>query len=204
MKSCTINHEIYNLDYVKPTLFILLIFKTRSTVMNDLLIMLFFLLGLIFGSFFNVIGLRVPQNQRFANDRSVCPQCRHLLAWYELMPVVSYILQRGKCRHCKRKISPIYPIVELLTGVLFAFSYADAGLNLELVTALLLMSMLVIIFVSDMTYMLIPNKIMLFFLTLFVIIRIIDPLDPWWSSIAGALAGVLIIALIILVSRGGM
>ncbi|TFJ93888.1 prepilin peptidase [Lentibacillus salicampi] len=172
--------------------------------MDNMLILLFFLLGLIFGSFFNVVGLRAPLKQPFVNDRSICPQCNHQLKWYELIPILSYIFQRGRCRHCHKKISYLYPLIELLTGLLFAFSYIKVGLNAEMMTALLFVSMLVIIFVSDMAYMLIPNNILLFFLPLFIVMRIIHPLDPWWSSIMGALAGGMIIALVILVSRGGM
>lgn len=168
------------------------------------IILLFFLLGLIFGSFFNVVGLRMPKKQPFTNDRSICPNCRHKLSWYELIPVLSYIVQHGKCRHCLKKISPIYPVMELATGFLFALSYARIGLDPELITALLLVSMLVILTVSDITYMLIPDKILLFFLPLFIIMRIVQPLDPWWSPPAGALIGLCIIAIVILASRGGM
>src|SRR5690606_16414482 len=136
--------------------------------------------------------------------RSFCPQCKHTLSWYELIPVLSYILQRGKCRNCKTKISVIYPIMELATGILFALSYVHFGFTVELITSLLLMSMLVIIFVSDITYMLIPNKVLLFFSPLFIIIRVLEPLDPCWSPVAGTIIGFVLIAIIILVSRGGM
>ncbi|MFD1038121.1 prepilin peptidase [Virgibacillus byunsanensis] len=172
--------------------------------MDTVIILFFFLLGLIFGSFFNVVGLRLPQNQPFANDRSICPHCNHTLSWYELIPVLSYIFQGGKCRHCKGEISFIYPVMELTTGLLFAYSYVTIGLKIELIVALLLISMLVIIIVSDMTYMLIPNKVLLFFLPLFIIMRFIQPLDPWWTSIAGALVGIATIAIVIMISRGGM
>jgi leader peptidase (prepilin peptidase) / N-methyltransferase len=94
--------------------------------------------------------------------------------------------------------------MEVLTGVLFAISYLKFGISLELVISLLLVSMLMIIFVSDIHYMLIPNKVLVFFLPLFIISRIIEPLAPWWSPILGAILGFFIIAIIILVSRGGM
>ncbi|WP_341457156.1 A24 family peptidase [Oceanobacillus zhaokaii] len=74
----------------------------------------------------------------------------------------------------------------------------------ELITALLLVSMLMIILVSDVTYMVIQNKVLLFFLPLLIITRLIQPLDPWWSPIVGAIVIALILAIIILVSRGGM
>lgn len=167
-------------------------------------IILFFILGLTFGSFFNVVGLRLPLKQPFTNDRSFCPSCHHTLAWYELVPVLSFVMQLCKCRHCKTTISPIYPIGELATGILFAISYMKIGFDGELITALLLVSMLMIIFVADIRYMLIPNKILLFFLPLFIVMRVLQPLDSWLSSILGAIAGLVITAIIILVSRGGM
>ncbi len=113
-------------------------------------------------------------------------------------------MQRGKCRHCGKAISFMYPAVELATGLLFAISYVMLGLNAEFLTALLLMAMLMILFVSDIVYMVIPNNILLFFLPLFILMRIVVPLEPWWSSVVGALAGVGLLALIILISQGGM
>ncbi|MFD1851891.1 prepilin peptidase [Oceanobacillus bengalensis] len=172
--------------------------------MEIFFIIFFFIVGIVFGSFYNVVGLRSPKNETFVNDRSYCPNCKHQLAWYELIPVLSFVIQGGKCRHCKAKISYIYPMVEVFTGILFAFSYVKIGMEVELITALLLVSMLMIIFVSDITYMLIQNKILLFFLPFFIIMRILNPLEPWWSPILGAVVGIGIIALIIIVSRGGM
>lgn len=129
-----------------------------------LLLILLFLLGVLFGSFYNVAGLRLPIKQSFSkiNDRSYCPNCRKQLAWYELIPVISYLLQSGKCRGCNSKISLIYPMGEIMTGLLFALSFIRFGMHAELIMAILLVSMLMIIFVADLSYMLIPNKILLF------------------------------------------
>lgn len=164
----------------------------------------FFLLGISFGSFYNVVGLRSPKNETYVNNRSYCPNCKKALSWYELIPIVSFFIQRGKCRACEQEISVIYPFVELLTGMLFAFSYLVLGYNWELLIALLLVSMLMIILVSDLTYMIIQNKILLFFLPLFIILRIVVPLDPWWSPIVGSAGAFLLLAILIILSRGGM
>ncbi|MFD2046327.1 prepilin peptidase [Ornithinibacillus salinisoli] len=172
--------------------------------MQTTIIILFGIIGLIFGSFFNVVGLRVPKGQQFTNDRSVCPSCHNQLSWYELIPVISFIIQHGKCRNCKTEISYIYPLVEVITGFLFAFSYVMIGFDAELWKALLLISLSMIILVSDIVYMLIPNKVLLFFLPLFIIMNVIDPLEPWWSAVAGGAIGFSIIAIIIIISRGGM
>lgn len=168
------------------------------------LLAIFFLFGLVLGSFFNVVGLRVPKKEPFINDRSHCPACNHTLQWYELIPVASYIFLWGKCSQCNKRISIMYPVVEISTGFLFAFSFAMNGYNLELLTPLTLVSMLMIILVSDIHYMLIPNKILLFFLPIFILVRIIQPLDPWWDTLAGGIAAVVLLSIIIIVSKGGM
>lgn len=164
----------------------------------------FFLFGVSFGSFYNVIGLRSPKNETFVNNRSYCPNCKKALSWYELIPIVSFFIQRGKCRACEHKIAAIYPFIELLTGILFAFSYWKIGFDWELVIALLLVSMLMIILVSDLTYMIIQNKILLFFLPFIIMLRVVVPLEPWWSPIAGGLGSFLLIAILIIISSGGM
>ncbi len=170
--------------------------------METFFLIIFFVFGLLFGSFYNVVGLRVPKKEPFVNERSGCPKCGHSLSWYELFPVLSFIIQGGKCRNCKKGISAFYPIMELFTGAMFAFAYYMLGFQWELITVILLISLSSILIVSDSFYMLIPNKILLFFLPLFIIMRFIVPLEPWWSSIVGAIVGYGVIMLIILLTNG--
>ncbi len=164
----------------------------------------FFIFGLVLGSFYNVVGLRVPKKNFLSNDRSYCPKCHKQLTALELMPVVSYLIQRGKCRGCGAKISEMYPSIELLTGIGFLLSYLVYGLTMETVIALVAVSLSVIIIVTDLTYFLIPNNILLFFLPLIVVLRLVEPLDPWYSSLIGALIGFGLIFVVILLSQGGM
>src|SRR5690625_8004683 len=126
-------------------------------------LIIFFIVGIVFGSFFNVIGLRLPKNIPFHTGRSYCPNCEKQLDWYELIPVASYILQRGKCNGCKEKISPLYPTMELVTGILFSLSYMTYGFHVELIMALLLLCLFIIIFIIYILYMLFPNKILLLY-----------------------------------------
>lgn len=163
-----------------------------------------FLLGLILGSFYNVVGIRTPLKKSIVNPRSACPTCGHQLRPYELIPVLSYILQKGKCRGCQSRISPIYPTMELLTGLLFATAPLVVGWSSELVLALTLISMFMIIIVSDIHYMIIPDKILIWFAGFFLLERIIWPLTPWWDSITGAVTGFVLLLVIALVSKGGM
>lgn len=165
---------------------------------------LIFIYALLLGSFFNVVGLRVPVHKSIVKPRSACSNCHTVLSPAELIPVVSYFIQGGRCRHCKVRLSPIYPLGELLTGVLFVFAYRHFGLSLDVVIAWTLISLVIIITVSDIAYMLIPDRILIVFACLFIVERIADPLMPWWDSIIGAAAGFLLLLLIALVSKGGM
>lgn len=162
------------------------------------------MIGAILGSFFNVVGLRVPKNESIIVPPSHCPNCKHRLSALDLIPVFSYGLLRGKCRACGIRISPIYALIEAATAFLFAFATWHIGLTWELVVALLFISLLMIITVSDINYMLIPDKVLLFFLPLLIIGRIISPLTPWWDGVLGGAVGFLILWFIAIVSKGGM
>ena len=169
-----------------------------------MLYLIIFIYGIVFGSFCNVVGLRVPLKKSIVTPRSACPSCGHQLKAHELIPVVSYIIQGGKCRGCQSRISPIYPTFELLTGILFATAPLVIGWSGELVVALTLISMFMIIIVSDIHYMLIPDKILIWFAGIFLLERILWPLSPWWDSILGAVTGFSLLLLIAVVSKGGM
>ncbi|WAA08877.1 prepilin peptidase [Fervidibacillus albus] len=172
--------------------------------MNGWIAFLFFLFGLLFGSFFNVVGIRVPKKESIVFPGSHCTNCQHPLRWYENIPVLSYVFLRGRCRVCRVKISPIYPMMELMTGLLFAFSYIQIGWNDELILTLLFVSLLVIITVSDLYYMVIPNRILLVFFLLFIIYRLINPMEPFWDAYLGAFIGFGILYVLAVISRGGM
>ncbi|MFD3447488.1 prepilin peptidase [Microbacteriaceae bacterium 4G12] len=163
-----------------------------------------FVVGTVLGSFYNVVGMRVPIGQPIVHSRSACPSCSHTLSAKELIPILSYILQGGKCRSCSRRISPIYPIFELITGVLFVLSFVLIGWQAEVLVAWTFVSLFVIIAVSDISYMLIPNKVLLFFAPLFIVERFVVPLQPWWDSVIGAGVGFGLLRLIVFISKGGM
>lgn len=165
---------------------------------------LVFLYGLILGSFYNVVGLRVPVGKSIVKPRSACSLCDHQLTAVDLIPVVSYIFLKGQCRKCGSRISPIYLVTELMTALLLLYTYLYFGLTMNFLIVILFISMLIIIVVSDLTYMLIPDKIVLFFLPLFIIVRTVEPLTPWWDSILGAAAGFFLLLIIAIASKGGM
>ncbi|MEN8701174.1 prepilin peptidase [Bacillus infantis] len=169
-----------------------------------MILFLTFLYGLLLGSFYNVVGLRIPLKQSIVKPRSHCPYCQHTLRPYELIPVVSYLLQGGKCRRCKAPVSFLYPAVELATGLLFVLAPLLMGWTLELIIAWTLISLMVIVFVSDIKYMIIPDKVLLVFAVIFLLERIFLPLSPWWDSLLGAAAGFFLLLFIAVISKGGM
>ena len=141
--------------------------------MQTYYLVIVFIYGLLLGSFYNVVGYRVPNNISILKPRSFCPKCKHELRWYELLPVLSYIIQRGKCKKCKCSISIFYPIIELLTGLLFALSYYLFGFSLEFLISILTVSFLVIVIVSDFNYLIIPDEVTITFSILSIVIQLI-------------------------------
>lgn len=123
-------------------------------------LIVFFILGTVLGSFYQVIGDRLPKNESIISPKySYCPNCKKRLKWYELIPIFSYIIQRGKCRECKSEISLMYLFIEIVTGALFAVSYYSFGISYELIISLALVSFFSIVIVSDLTYMIIPDEV---------------------------------------------
>ena len=127
--------------------------------MNCFIILSFFIIGTIFGSFYNVVGYRIPKKESLLYPSSHCPNCNHNLSPLELIPIVSYIFLMGKCKKCKQKISLFYPFFEFTTGVLFALSYVSFGLSLECLFSIVFVSILVIIIISDYQTMIIPDSV---------------------------------------------
>ena len=160
-------------------------------------IVMFFIIGTIMGSFYNVVGDRLPVNQSIVRPRSHCPKCMHVLSPIELIPIVSYILQGGKCKHCKAPIPIVHPLFEILSGIMFALTYYVFKLTPELVIALTFISMLLIILVSDMSYMIIPDEVLLVcFILLFIERTVIYGFDNAVYAIIPAILAFLVMFLI--------
>ncbi len=131
--------------------------------MNIYYILLFFAFGTILGSFYNVVGDRIPLKESIIKPPSHCDNCKHQLKAKDLVPIFSYIFNGGKCPYCKTKITPFYPLFETLSGVLFALTYMSFGLSLSLIVALTFISLLLILLVSDFKYMIMPDSILIIF-----------------------------------------
>lgn len=164
-------------------------------------IVCFFILGTILGSFYNVLGLRIPKNESIISPRSHCERCGHTLSWYELIPLFSFIYQSGKCRKCHKKISWIYPFSEFFTGLLFAISYYSFGFSYQLLIALIISSLLILVTVSDLTYMMIPDRFIIISSILILIIKLIFlGITEFLSSL---LSGIIAFSLMYLIMQLG-
>ena len=152
-----------------------------------------FILGLMFGSFFNVVGMRLSNNESIVFPGSHCEKCNHKLKWYENIPLFSYILLKGKCSHCHTKISVWYPATELFTGMLFLISYYTFGISLEFLIAIILSSLTTIIFVSDINYYIILDSPIIMGSIIIIIIKLF--MEPFINVLYSIGSGILIFAI---------
>lgn len=120
-----------------------------------------FIFGLVFGSFYNVVGLRLSKGESIVFPPSHCMNCNHRLHFFDLIPLFSYLFLKGKCRYCSKHISIKYPLFELLTAILFCTSYLKFGYSIETIISIILCSMLVIITVSDLDSYIIPDSVLI-------------------------------------------
>ena len=116
------------------------------------------LVGLCFGSFLNVCILRLPADQSLVRPPSSCPKCHTRIAWFDNIPVVSWLLLRGKCRHCGAPISVQYPLIEALVGVLWAAALLAYGASLHALAAAVFGTILLGIAITDVRHYLIPDE----------------------------------------------
>lgn len=123
---------------------------------ETLLTVWLFVLGLCVGSFLNVVIARVPQGESIVRPRSRCPKCGHTLAWYENIPLLSWLALRGRCKGCKAPISIRYPLVELLVGLLFWACVRRFGFSWELLSGLVMVSLLVPLTFIDLDHWILP------------------------------------------------
>ena len=163
---------------------------------------LLFVLGCCVGSFCNVLILRIPKEEEFVKTPSHCMSCGHELKWFELIPVISWLLQKGKCRACGVKLSAQYPVVEalngimwLLTGILFRGNWLTVALYC------VLWSMLMVLSVIDWRTFIIPNGINLVIFLLGVV-RLVTDLQSWSLYLIGMVSVALVFFLLHLVTGG--
>lgn len=160
--------------------------------------------GLVVGSFLNVVIHRVPRRESIVWPASHCPACGETIAPTDNIPLVSYLLLRGRCRKCKAHISARYPLVEALTGLLFAAVAYQFGFGLQLLSALIFVAVLIPLAVIDLEHRLLPNAIVGPATLAGLVLSVVANPSVWWVylisavAVAGALFG------LVLVYPGGM
>ena len=157
-----------------------------------------FCFGTVIGSFLNVVIWRLQTKESFIFSRSYCPYCRHVLSILDLIPLMSFLFLKGKCRYCSLKINPSYFVIELTVGLLFLlcalqiFSPTEVSISVEALMRLLvwwyLMSILVIIFVYDLRHMLILQSVTLPATIIIFVVNLLLGMS-WWSLFSGMIIG---------------
>lgn len=145
------------------------------------------LVGLAIGSFLNVCIHRLPRRSSVVSPGSRCPHCGYALRWFDNIPVISYVLLGGRCRHCRARISPGYPLVELTTMGVFLAHYAVFGLDTLLIPRLLFACALIVLFAIDLEHHLLPNAITLPGIIVGLVFSLVLP-----PGLLSALLGVLV------------
>jgi len=170
---------------------------------------LVFILGLILGSFANVVIHRTPKGLSLIRPGSACPKCSRELSWLENIPVFSYLFLRGRCRGCGERISLRYPMVELLTGLLWVMVTLRIGLRAELAAYLLFATVLVILSAIDLEVRRIPNRILApAFIAALPLLAVAASVSHNFTRLGIALLGAVLFAVpmlvLALIAPGGM
>ncbi len=164
-----------------------------------------FIIGLSLGSFLSVVIIRLSRQEKgIVSGRSHCPDCNHQLAWYDLIPLLSYLLIRGSCRYCHRKISVIYPIIELSTALALVLYFYRLNYTFDFSTILQSIFIIILLSVifSDFLYFIIPDKIIIPAIALAVLYQLLfHRLEILGLLITGLVLGG-IFAIIFIVSHG--
>ncbi len=142
-----------------------------------------FALGLCFGSFLNVCIYRLPLGKSIVTPRSACPHCASPIPLYHNLPVISWLILRGKCRSCQQPISPRYPVIELLTGLLFLGCYAHFGLTLSALKCAVLGFLLLGLVFTDAETKLLPDAMTLPGIALGILFSLVVPVNDLASRI---------------------
>ena len=169
--------------------------------LNTTLYCIIFLYGIVIGSFLNVCIYRIPKKENIVVVRSHCMSCGHELKWYELVPVFSFVVQKGKCRSCGTKLSVQYPLIEGLNGLLYVVVFLINGVNVDSLLYCLLISALIVLSVIDWRTYEIPIGINIFILALGLITTVLH-YEDWLNHVIGFFAVSVFIWIIILATKG--
>jgi leader peptidase (prepilin peptidase)/N-methyltransferase len=160
--------------------------------------------GLALGSFLNVVAARVPLRRSIVRPPSACMSCGKEIRWYDNVPLVSYAVLRGRCRHCHTRIPLVYPAVELVTAILLAGCVLTFGLSAKAAVAVFFCAVLVAVSAIDLEHRIIPNRIVLpAFVVVLLANTVLDPSPKWALGALGA-SGFLFAAALVYPAGMGM
>ena len=146
-----------------------------------------FVVGLAVGSFLNVLAYRLPIGRSIVHPGSACPSCGAEIAWYDNIPVVSYVVLRARCRHCGARIAARYPAVELATGLLFAACVLAFGLSARAAVAAFFCAALVVVTATDIEHRIVPNRVVLPAAAVVLVAQtLLEPSPEWVLAALGA------------------
>ena len=160
--------------------------------------------GLALGSFLNVVAARVPLGRSIVRPPSACMSCGEQIHWYDNLPLLSYVLLRGRCRHCQARIPLLYPGVELATALLVAGCVLAFGLTAEAAIAAFFCAGLVAVSAIDLEHHIIPNRIVLPATVIVLVANTVRDLSPEWAIAALAGSGFLLAAALVYPAGMGM
>ena len=164
----------------------------------------FVVAGLLIGSFLNVVIARVPERRSIWRPGSACPGCGAVIAWYDNIPILSFLVLRARCRACGTRISWRYPLIEAITAVLFAAAAWRFGPTPDAVVAAALLAVLVALTAIDLEHQIIPDVISLPGILAGTLANLATGRVPWLESLLGIVFGGGVFLVIILASGGGM
>jgi len=165
---------------------------------------IFFISGLAIGSFLGVVAYRLPRKISIVKPASFCPYCKKKIPFYDNIPILSFIILKGRCRYCKNKILVTSLLVEIITGILFLANYIFFGFTVKTLTGILLCSLLIVISFIDIDFRIIPNVIVLPFTLIGLVLNIFFKLPIWWMPLAYCIGAFLFMLIIHLIYPKGM
>jgi leader peptidase (prepilin peptidase) / N-methyltransferase len=163
-----------------------------------------FILGLSIGSFLNVCIYRIPEKKSIAFPASHCPNCKHSLNAIDLIPILGYLINRGKCKYCGSKISLQYPMVELFTAIIFLLLFNKFFISMEFLKYAVLASVLIVITVVDLERQEIPDEMIIFGLIAGLLFNIYNIKADMVTGIIGFILGGGVFLIIAMASNGAM